>query len=492
MKKTVSKMLGVIMALCIFLGVMPMSASAKEISIPASPEYKITEFSPKTKLEPSQTNNAAQFYSNGGQVDATRYFYNQLNANEKEIYEQILAAGTVQNIPLDMTNISFTGTGSTSQEAQNAMVAQITPSVALALTALAEDNPLFFWMGGFFWNNARLRMTQNTSSGTYTASLTSLTVVVNISTAHFADYDDVVAKRNAVVEKLETIKINGISRHEKLKSINDYLAANLTYDSTISEPNIFDPYGALVNGLCVCEGYAEAFKILCDREGIPCLTVVGNAGGAHKWNNVQMEDGEWYMMDSTWNDQSSNVFYSYFLIGNDTKAPYFSNSSVADSTVHIPEGKMYPDARASLVYPTLSNDTYSVGILQYDTEDVSVDKSRGCVLVGKDVSSYLYDFYSGGDYTRTRTGSGTTGTTLTLGDGVSTKAYTVAMRGDINADNTATADDYNLVVSTALAKYKVDENSASFYAGDMTQDGAIDGFDAVALDLYLEGTLVFD
>ena len=38
----------------------------------------------------------------------------------------------------------------------------------------------------------------------------------------------------------------------------------------------------------------------------------------------------------------------------------------------------------------------------------------------------------------------------------------------------------------------VTENTAKFYAGDMTQDGAIDGFDAIALDLYLNDTITFD
>ena len=66
------------------------------------------------------------------------------------------------------------------------------------------------------------------------------------------------------------------------------------------------------------------------------------------------------------------------------------------------------------------------------------------------------------------------------------------MRGDINATDTVTTDDYNLVVSTATAKNNVTQNTAKFYAGDMTQDGAIDGFDAIALDLYLEDTLKFN
>ena len=47
-------------------------------------------------------------------------------------------------------------------------------------------------------------------------------------------------------------------------------------------------------------------KILCDKENIPCILVVGNinleTNFAHMWNYVQMEDGQWYAVDCTWDD----------------------------------------------------------------------------------------------------------------------------------------------------------------------------------------------
>ena len=70
-----------------------------------------------------------------------------------------------------------------------------------------------------------------------------------------------------------------------------------------------------------------------------------------------MEDGEWYTLDSTWDDQESNTYYSYLLIGSKTKAPYF-NASTADSAVHIPTGMMFSGMSTALVYPTLSTDSY--------------------------------------------------------------------------------------------------------------------------------------
>lgn len=59
----------------------------------------------------------------------------------------------------------------------------------------------------------------------------------------------------------------------------------------------------------VCEGYARAFKVLCDKSDIPCVLVDGKAksqpnaaGGAHMWNYAQADDGNWYAVDVTWND----------------------------------------------------------------------------------------------------------------------------------------------------------------------------------------------
>ena len=58
----------------------------------------------------------------------------------------------------------------------------------------------------------------------------------------------------------------------------------------------------------VCEGYAKAFKYLCDCSDfmfdIECITARGTLtvngdGGGHMWNIVKMEDGENYLVDVT-------------------------------------------------------------------------------------------------------------------------------------------------------------------------------------------------
>ncbi len=495
MKKLVGKVLSVIMALCLFMTILPVSVSAEEIEMTEVEPVSMIQFSPETELDVNLGATMNKFYSNGTQVDTTKFFYNQLTSNQKAIYDQILEAGPVESIEIDMSGVSITGRGTYSKSETNA-INNAQQDVMMAITAINEDNPMAFWYTGFGLSYGG---TRKYGGGSYTYTITVLIVNINIDTNHYSDFDDIKAKYDAVEEKYKTIPVYGISRHEKLKSIHDYLANNIVYDDTLAESNIFDVYGALINGVCVCEGYAEAFKLLCDREGIPCITAVGTGnGGGHKWNMVQMEDGEWYTLDSTWDDQESNIFYSYFIIGSGTKTPFFGNDTVADATVHIATGILFNGASKALTYPTLSTDTYGLGILAPDATDVQFDKSRGVIMVGKGITNYYRKFVDPDIYTldtnfnTTRNGSGTTTSTLTVTDGATTKTYLVAMRGDVDATNAVNNTDYTVMTKICATTSKIDDGTAQFYAGDMNQDGAIDGFDAIAHQLYTNGTLIYN
>ena len=70
-----------------------------------------------------------------------------------------------------------------------------------------------------------------------------------------------------------------------------YLAAHSAY-SAIIPGDEFEP---------VCEGYAGAFKVLCDALGVTSTCVNGSMTSLsnHMWNHVQLENGEWYLVDVT-------------------------------------------------------------------------------------------------------------------------------------------------------------------------------------------------
>ena len=111
----------------------------------------------------------------------------------------------------------------------------------------------------------------------------------------------------------------------------------------------------------MCDGYAKAFKLLCDRFGIPCVIVAGRAvqssgSEAHAWNYVQMEDGNWYAVDVTWNDkETAEPSTDYFLVGLHTrKFP----SSVPFCETHLPNGHFSGGNYEAFSFPALSNGRY--------------------------------------------------------------------------------------------------------------------------------------
>lgn len=117
----------------------------------------------------------------------------------------------------------------------------------------------------------------------------------------------------------------GNTMYDKVKSIHDYICSLNTYLSEEKGANYcFSAYGALIDNRSVCEGYAEAFKLLCNYNGIDCILVTGTASniqstGSHMWNYVRMDDGNWYAVDCTWDDAGDiNGNTKYFLVGSNT------------------------------------------------------------------------------------------------------------------------------------------------------------------------------
>jgi len=126
---------------------------------------------------------------------------------------------------------------------------------------------------------------------------------------------------------------------ERALAIHDYIVLHSKYDwdSFISgtiPPESYTAYGILNLGVGVCAGYAEAVKLLLDKAGVENIIISGRAEGPngwdnHAWNLVKIK-GDWYHMDTTWDDMMVkpnereearyNIFliddYSISLIGN--------------------------------------------------------------------------------------------------------------------------------------------------------------------------------
>lgn len=123
--------------------------------------------------------------------------------------------------------------------------------------------------------------------------------------------------RQKVGEIIAEIITPGMTELERELAINQYLCDTCTYDDDALDNaalhdyqytdeefiDSFTAYGALINGKCVCAGYAAAFKLLADAAGLDSVVVTGVLEGnlAHAWNKVRI-DGEWEILDVTNND----------------------------------------------------------------------------------------------------------------------------------------------------------------------------------------------
>ena len=169
--------------------------------------------------------------------------------------------------------------------------------------------------------------TRSFMSGGYTIKIRSLVITPAYLTA-FSSLDEAVEYGDMLQEALEKVPVSGANRYEQIKNIHDYISLFTYYDTEARFSS--SSLGALVEPGVVCEGYSEAFKLICDRLDIPCICVFGNLikeqNAGHMWNYVKMEDGIWYAIDVTWDDTDGKggreMKYDYFLKGSDN---FFTN-----------------------------------------------------------------------------------------------------------------------------------------------------------------------
>lgn len=117
-----------------------------------------------------------------------------------------------------------------------------------------------------------------------------------------------------VAQTVAQIITPGMNDHQKVKAIHDWVVQHLKYDETYTR---YTAYEALYDGTAVCQGYALLSYALLKQAGVENKIVEGTAGGElHAWNLVNI-DGNWYHMDTTWDDplpdQGDGVDTNYYL-----------------------------------------------------------------------------------------------------------------------------------------------------------------------------------
>ena len=209
---------------------------------------------------------------------------------------------------------------------------------------------------------------------------------VTASMAHTSLYTEAYDETayEEIMAALQYVQVDTESRLTAVTSIHDAVCAMLEYDEGTSRTERdYSLYNAVCeNHIVVCEGYAKTFLALCQIHDIPCVGVLGNALTAkgwelHMYNMVQMDDGEWYGVDTTWDDQDE-IVHTYLLAGTNT----VGFNGVPFGTSHVPNG---------LTPPPLADETYDPVFVKYvfDTDSGTLTfTGTGTIPAGSESSPW--------------------------------------------------------------------------------------------------------
>ena len=144
-----------------------------------------------------------------------------------------------------------------------------------------------------------------------------LSAKIEVSQTYLISKEEAMAVNDSIGQLVDSVQDQNMSDIDKVKFVNDYIVQNTSYsDQTNGSPH--SAYTALAERKAVCQGYALLTQQMLTALGVESLYVVGYADGVgHAWNLVKLE-GQWYHLDTTWNDplpdRGKSVRYDYFLV----------------------------------------------------------------------------------------------------------------------------------------------------------------------------------
>ncbi|MDP4110144.1 MAG: hypothetical protein Q8878_08970 [Bacillota bacterium] len=173
--------------------------------------------------------------------------------------------------------------------------------------------------------------------------------IAEINISYLTDTAELKQKSQKVSEEAQKLLKNLRSNDPAFTALNiyNYLVENVTFDrqamrvvsetaGTQPKSDPYTSYGALVNKTASYEGYAIAYKKLCDMLGLECTVITGKFKDKTPviWNLIKL-NGEWYHVDA-----GSAAFTG-------SKADYFCIDDEAMSKTHEWNLGMYPAAEGN-------------------------------------------------------------------------------------------------------------------------------------------------
>ncbi|MBQ8029114.1 MAG: fibronectin type III domain-containing protein, partial [Clostridia bacterium] len=306
---------------------------------------------------------------------------NQLSGVARELYDAFVKNYVTDKkterfsykfkTPFDFS-VEFSGSSIVMNEELEEIGLEIQYSMQAAIDAFLYDHPEVFWLR-ITSSSYSISASGNSFSG-YKGYIEEITIIpYEIYSGASLKLSEYEAAVDSVVDSITVTE----SRYDTLKNIHDYICNNAWYN-LVNEKRVHSSEPFFIgDGGVVCEGYSKSFKIICDRLNIPCVLVSGYAGENHMWNYVQLENGKWYLVDVTWDDQESKIYDTYFLANANT----IGFDDVAISEERTERSDFSGTGVFSFTYPVLSETTYTKHVHEWES-DYTVDVEPTCTKKG--------------------------------------------------------------------------------------------------------------
>lgn len=257
----------------------------------------------KFKLLISSEKESQETINYSSTASESKFFYEQLNEWEKKIYNGLQENKT--NLMNGTYTINFGNIFSDVLSKENGGDI-LGDYYQAAVEAFTHDNADLFFLdvNKMYLNIETTKKLTQTTYKVYISPKSGETYYAN----GFTSLEQVKEYMNQIEQTRDKI-ISTLSGNQckDIVNVHDYIVDNIEYDESYKSIGIYSIYGAMINKLAVCEGYAKTLKYLLNSAGIECEIIQGQATNSsgktesHAWNAVKIED-KWYFVDATWDD----------------------------------------------------------------------------------------------------------------------------------------------------------------------------------------------
>ncbi len=363
-------MFGVLLMLNSGQNILNVSAANKKGGDLYTPELHIIDIDEDSMPALSNANKVIRQQTlNSSMYSSTSYYYNLLDSTGQAYYDAIASAASSPNAYSTDTS-TWTSYG----------VVENVSSLSEYYFNAAYECYLYDHLDDL---DAALCMAYAGTSRAYSCAYIYLVYGSSYDASTVASMESQMQSARSTFISSIASETSGKADEEIEQIVHDELCSTVTYDTTAASSSAPDdahtPYGALVDGYAVCDGYSTAFAYILDYYDIAAKVCVGYAYGStsngHAWNIIELY-GQWYEVDCTWDDggDADDITYDYYNI---------TTATISGDHTRQYEGTLLPTATgtacaygSSFVFVTsVSVSPTSASMYQNDTYQLSYEYS---------------------------------------------------------------------------------------------------------------------